>query len=345
MKELLAQYHKERGGSIAETCAGVRELSDMFNGVTLRRPGYLSADRLRRAYVHYYLPVNAEKIARVLAERDRYAPPGRPLRVLDFGCGPGTAAVAWLLGKRPTASLTLVDVVDEALDDARWFCRQLGVEARSGPTIPEGETYDLILAANVYAETEVSLEKHLAPDGHLVVVEPALKDTTRALQLWRDQRVREGWKVAAPCLGQTTCPMSARSDLWCHMDIPWPRPAGVAEVDRRLGLDKESLKYSYMVLTKTGPTLDGQWRLVSNLHAEKGKAWAWCCGKEGPLCRVEVLTRHRGEATQDFFRARRGDVLDLEAAGEFSRSAGPILKRDRDSNRDREVPPRPPGGE
>ena len=225
-----------------------------------------------------------------------------------------------------------MDVVDEALDDARWFCEQLGTKPVLGTEIPEGEPYDLILAANVYAEMEVGLERHLAPDGHLVVIEPALKQTTRALMAWRDQRVREGWKVAAPCLGQTTCPMLARSDLWCHMDVPWPRPAGVAEVDRRLGLDKESLKYAYMVLTKTGPTLAGpstplrasRWRVVSNLHKEKGKAWAWCCGREGPLCRVEVLTRHRGEATQDFFRADRGDVLDLEASGESFRSQGPI---------------------
>ena len=327
LRELLALYHKERGGSLAETCAGVRELSDQFNGVTPRRPGYLAADRLRRAYVHYYLPVNAEKVARVLAERDRYAPPGRPLRVLDFGCGPGTAAVAWLLGKRPTASLTVVDVVDQAVDDARWFCTKLGTTPRTAAEVPDGETYDLILAANVYAETDAKLERYLAPDGHLVVIEPALKDTTRALQAWRDQRVREGWKIAAPCLGQATCPMRDRSDLWCHQDVPWPRPAGVAEVDRRLGFDKESLKYAYMVLTKSGPTLEGAWRVVSNLHKEKGKAWAWCCGHEGPLCRVEVLTRHRGEATQDFFRAQRGDVLDLQAGGDFFRSAGPIHSR------------------
>jgi ribosomal protein RSM22 (predicted rRNA methylase) len=327
LRELLALYHKDRGGSIGETCEGVRELSGMFNGVTPRRPGYLASAKLRRAYVHYYLPVNAEKVARVLAERDRYCPPGRPLRVLDFGCGPGTAAVAWLLGRRPTASLTLVDVVDEALDDAGWFCAQLGTKARLETSIPDGFSFDLILAANVYAETDPGLEKYLAPEGHLVVIEPALKDTTRALQAWRDQRVREGWSVAAPCVGQTTCPMRERSDLWCHQDVPWPRPAGVAEVDRRLGLDKESLKYSYMVLTKTGPTLQAPWRVVSNLHKEKGKAWAWCCGRSGPLCKVEVLTRHRGEATQDFFRATRGDLLEMEAGGEFFRSQGPIRAR------------------
>ena len=333
LRDLLALYHRDRGGSIAETTAGVREMSAMFNGLAPHRPGYLAAGRLRRAYVHYYLPVNAEKFARVLLERDRYAPPSRPLRVLDFGCGPGTAAVAWLLGGRPTASVTLVDVVSEALDDARYLCEALGTKARTAHEVPRGERFDLILAGNVYAETEPRLEDHLEPDGHLVVVEPALKATTRRLMAWRDRKVAEGWTVAAPCVGAAACPMLAREDLWCHMDVGWPRPAQVAEVDRRVGLSKESLKYAYAVLTKTGGTLAvptaERWRVVSNLHREKGKAWAWACGPAGPLCRAEVLSRHRGPDTIDFFRADRGDVLEMHAEGEAFRSAGPIRRTDR----------------
>jgi SAM-dependent methyltransferase len=327
LKDLLALYHREKGGSIGETVDGVRELSDMFNGVTRHRPGYLASDRLRRAYVQYYLPVNLEKVARVLLEWACYAAPPKPLRVLDFGCGPGTAALAWLLAGRPTASLTLVDTVDEALDDAVFLCKALGAAPRRAHAVPEGETFDLILAANVFAETEPPLERHLAADGHLVVVEPALQATTRRLMEWRDRKAAEGWRIAAPCVRSAPCPMLGRADLWCHMDVSWPRPAGVAEVDRRTGLDKESLKYSYAVITKSGRTLadlGGSARVVSNLHREKGKAWAWLCPSgEGPLCRTEVLTRHRGPETQDFFRADRGDVLEIEVEGEACRSAGP----------------------
>jgi SAM-dependent methyltransferase len=254
LKELLALYHRDRGGSVAETEAGVRELSPMFNGLTPHKPGYLAAGRLRRAYVQYYLPVNAEKVARVLAELEAYAPmPDRP-KVLDFGCGPGTAAIA-LLQKHPRADLTLVDVVDEALDDAAYFCRALGVQPRRAPEPPKGETFDLILAANVLSETTLKLEGLLADRGHLVVIEPALKAATRRLMEWRDRLVAEGYRIAAPCLGQETCPMLERDDLWCHMDVAWPRPAYVAEIDRRVGLTKESLKYSYVVVTRNGPTL------------------------------------------------------------------------------------------
>jgi SAM-dependent methyltransferase len=325
LRDLLARYHAERGGSLAETADGVRELSDMFNGVTLHRPGYLASQRLRRAYVHYYLPVNAEKVARVLREMDAYAPPLKKPRVLDFGCGPGTAAIATLL-HRPVADLCLVDVVDEALDDARFFCRELGVEPRA-MHVPPDEEFDLILAANVFSEHLAPLEERLAEGGHLVVVEPALKESTRRLMQWRNEAVARGFQVAAPCLGTAKCPMLEHDDLWCHQDVAWPRPASVAEIDRRVGLTKESLKYSYAVITKGGGSLadlKGEFRVVSNLHKEKGKAWAWLCGRQGPLCRAEVLTRHRSESTAAFFHADRGHVLALQAGGAFARSAGPI---------------------
>jgi ribosomal protein RSM22 (predicted rRNA methylase) len=325
MRDLLARYHAERGGSVGETEAGVRELSAMFNGLTLHRPGYLAADRLRRAYVHYYLPVNVEKVARVLREMDAYAPSRPKPRVLDFGCGPGTAAIATLL-HRPVADLVLVDVVDQALDDARFFCKELGVEPRTMHEVPD-EKFDLILAANVFSETLAPLEERLTDEGYLVVIEPALQTATRKLMKWRDDAVARGFRVAAPCIGRMKCPMLEREDLWCHQDVPWPRPAAVAEIDRRVGLTKETLKYSYAVITKKGRTLadlEGDVRIVSNLHKEKGKAWAWLCGRDGPLCRGEVLTRHRSESTAAFFRADRGHVLSMKVQGEFARSEGPI---------------------
>ena len=327
LKELLVRFHRAYGGSLKETAAGVRELSDMFNGITPRRPGYLAAWRLLRAYVNYYLPVNAEKVRRILAELEAYAPPGEPPRVLDFGCGPGTASIALLL-RRPVRELVLVDVVDQALEAARFFARELGVEARSGPDLPPGP-FDLIFAANVLAEAAPPLEELLSDEGHLVVLEPALRANTRRLMEVRDRLAARGYRIAAPCLGRASCPMLEHDDLWCHQDVPWPRPGPVAEVDRRVGLFKETLKYSYLVVTRKGRTradLPGGWRVVSNLHREKGKAWAWLCGREGPLCRAEVLKRHRSEETAAFFRADRGDILDVQLEGSFARSEGPIRK-------------------
>ena len=327
IQDLVSKHRRQYGGSLSEAVDGVLELSDMFNGVTPRRPGYLAARRLLRAYVQYYLPVNAEKVRLVLSELEAYAPPGDPPRVLDFGCGPGTASIPLLLS-RPVRELCLVDVVDEALDAARFFARELGAEPRCSQALPAGP-FDLIFAANVLSEASPPLEELLTDEGHLVVIEPALRDTTRRLMEWRDRVAAAGYRIAAPCLGRAACPMLERTDLWCHQDVPWPRPSRVAEIDRRSGLIKEHLKYSYFVVTRKGPTLadlPGDQRVVSNLHREKGKAWAWLCGRDGPLCRGEVLTRHRSPETAAFFRAGRGDVLKMDAEGAFYRSQGPVEK-------------------
>lgn len=328
IEELLARYRRERGGSVAETARGVLELSAMFNGRVPLRRGYLASRRLRRAYVHYYLPANAEKVRRVLREMDAYAPPGKPLRVLDFGCGPGTATIALLASGRPVSELWLVDVVDEALEDADFFARALGASPRLAHEPPPGP-FDLVLAAHVLSETEARLEELVAEDGYLVVVEPALRGAARRLMEWRDRRAAEGFRIAAPCLGEAPCPMLEHPDLWCHMDVPWARPSWIAEVDRRTGLSKESLKYAYAVLTRRGRTLADAAgrpcrRVVSNLHREKGKAWAWTCAPGSPLCRVEVLARRRGPETRDFFHARRGDLLRLETTGTAARPEGPV---------------------
>ncbi len=66
--------------------------------------------------------------------------------------------------------------------------------------------------------------------------------------------------------------------------------------------------------------------MVSNLHREKGKVWAWLCGQDGPLCRGEILKRHRSPETAPFFRAKRGDLLKMDVKGAYCRSEGPVEK-------------------
>ena len=121
LKEVLSSYHALRGparmGSIAE---GVSYLTRMLTGQLPFRPGYMSRRDLRRAYVEYYLPINAAKIARILDELATVDGEflREELRVLDFGSGPGTASLAWRLWGGKFSSHVLVDRVEEALDEA-----------------------------------------------------------------------------------------------------------------------------------------------------------------------------------------------------------------------------------
>ncbi|HVO09810.1 MAG TPA: class I SAM-dependent methyltransferase [Vicinamibacteria bacterium] len=53
---------------------------------------------------------------------------GRPPRLLDLGCGTGSAAAAWALGVSPPAAVDGVDTSAWAVAEARWTLRQLGLE-------------------------------------------------------------------------------------------------------------------------------------------------------------------------------------------------------------------------
>jgi len=313
LQERLSDYRRRAGGIRQQKLAeDVRALSEMFIGGKPLRPGYLARPALRQAYVCYYLPVNYAKVRLVLRELKGFAELPAAPRVLDFGAGPGTASLA-ALDELGDPRLTLVDVVDEALDDAEFLIGHPVV--RSGS--PPGGKFDLILASNVLAELADSrpladlLESSLEPEGYFVLIEPALPKTALRVMAWRDELVAAGYRIAAPCLGAAACPMRRQPDLWCHQDRPWNPPAGVDALDRALGFDKASLKFAYLVVTKEGRTRagPGRWRVVSNLHRSHGKAWAWLCGTKEGLVRAELLTRHRLSA---FEHARRGDVLEIE---------------------------------
>src|SRR5207244_12364218 len=92
---LLAALRARDGEPDREVAEGVRTLSRLF---TKERNAlgsdYFADPALRRAYLLYFLPVNAAKVASLLQEMP--ALPARPLRVLDVGSGPGAGALAVL---------------------------------------------------------------------------------------------------------------------------------------------------------------------------------------------------------------------------------------------------------
>ena len=318
--EVLKRYIAERGLKLKHLAAGVAELSRMFTGRAAFDPGYMRRPGLRHAYATYYAPLGAMKLAAILGELGRIDPefPARCRTVVDLGGGPGTGLLGLLLRDDGPLRYTLVDRVPECADEARVFLSlfdrtgndQLNF-ARSAPREP----VDLVLAMNVLGELEEPERAVAAAPRarYVVIVEPALKTSTQSLMERRDRWVGSGWKVAAPCPAVAACPMRASADLWCHAEVPISTIAIIDELDRRTGLRKESLKFSYMVLTREGRSLSeafpGAARLVSNRHAEKGKFWGWVCGAGNSLERVELLRRARCEANRDFAIARRGDVF------------------------------------
>lgn len=317
--------------SLAPFAAPLARLSASLNDVGARRAShttYMRDARLRLAYQLYYVTVNLLKPLWLLAEvypSGIPAGPG-PFRVLDLGCGPGTGVAAmhaWIAAMLTSSAVPLspravrIDGVDAVEANAERY-RELGallsvetgyaveVDARYGDaTRPGGDApvYDLVLAMNLLNEIPEArhrkfLERcgaQLADGGRLLLIEPALRETTRPLLRLRDHALRSGWSVQVPCYRQGECPALTNEKDWCHHDLPWQRPSFIAMLDESMGNVKKSLKFSGIALRQgTEPVATAadtissaraggieRLRVVSEMFVEKGRRSCYCCGESG----------------------------------------------------------------
>ena len=312
---------------------------------------YLRDPGLRKAYITYFLPPNLDKISvplRELALHPAKLLAKERLQILDLGSGPGTA----LLGVRQffarnrmpvRLECTAVDQVGENLREAEVLFREqsgvagvpatLATVTSSIKAVAEhsGGPFDLIVLSNVLNELYLReadgvmkrrllaghiLDRLLAPDGSCIIIEPALRETSRDLLMVRDGLAEAGYTVYSPCLVQGHCPALANPKDWCHEDRPWDPPEIITGIDSRIGLRKDSLKFSYVVLRKDGRTLadvcgPDAYRVVSEPLVSKGKRELYLCGREGR----KLAARQDKDAVpgnEAFSQLLRGDIVSFE---------------------------------
>jgi ribosomal protein RSM22 (predicted rRNA methylase) len=283
------------------------------------------------------------------------------------GPGTGAIAVLdWLRQRSPDhlerLTVAAVDASAEALRQARrlWtaYSRALDMNnaslvvlegnlARSGTgewhaNVVRNGPYDLIIAANCLnelfpvskhpikerSEVLVSLLTQLAPHGTLMIVEPALRETSRALHQVRDQLLAEKrCTVYSPCLHENNCPALVNPDDWCHEERAWEPPIMIHQIDREVGFIKDALKFSYLLLRNDGRTITDRspdtFRMVSELRKLKGDTRAWLCNELG---RSEVgrLDRALSTGNSAWDHCDRGTIVQIEG---LTRKEGATLAR------------------
>jgi ribosomal protein RSM22 (predicted rRNA methylase) len=270
-------------------------------------------------------------------------PTGRPLRVLDIGAGAGamTLGVLAFAAEHGVTELSVraIDRDRRALDILQTAAESLAevldievdVEVEVGDVRREGlgeGAVDLIVAGSVLNELgepeAVALARDLiasvAGDGALIIIEPALRETSRALHRLRDRLLDDGIAhVFAPCCRTSTpCPALEDESDWCHEDRPVQLPPLVTRLAVQTNLRQHGLKMSYLVLRRDDQGLVGGAepgrRIVSRPRKLKGQLECFVCGQSGRE-RLRVLKRNKGTYRR-LSRARRGEVL-IERDGEL----------------------------
>ena len=275
---------------------------------------------------------------------------------LGCGPGTGAFALLdwlWHRGPEQAQSLSVLasDVSQAPLRDAKrlWegYCREVGISSTGlrcvegnlehplkgdlGKRIVRGGPYDLIIIANALNElfptaADPPVERaavvgqllpFLAPHGTIMIIDPALRQTARALHQMRNHLLLQGLlcTVYSPCLHERACPALDHPDDWCHEERPWQTPPMIAAIDREAGFIKDALKFSYLLLRTDGriivPRNPQTFRVVSELRELKGEKRAWLCNETG---RPEVgrLDRKASPHNTALDSWHRGAIVQIE---------------------------------
>jgi len=340
-----ARVRGRRGSVVHEGLVGARKL--------VGTP-YLASPTLRDEYARDIAPRTEAALARILGEvygargaqlAGDHAHPGSagagprlvpatpstrsfspPTRAIDLGAG--TGAVGRALRARFGESLPVV-----------------AVDLVSGPGILRADLaselpavdgrFDLVVAAHLLNELFVDLSPVervelrarrvlewsralLAAGGAMVLVEPALRGTSRELLAVRDQLLAAGLEVVAPCFWTGPCPALARERDWCHDAAPIANGARVdysylvlrAAIQPRTIYEHSIADRNIADRTADGVRDQSLFRIVSDPMIEKGRLRVFGCGPAGryPLVRLD---RHVSPSNAPFDALHRGSIARI----------------------------------
>lgn len=341
--------------------ADVRRLHRLFTTERSdRRPLYLQERPLLRAYLGYFAPLNAMKVAlllRMLEQEGRLSLPPRP-RVVDLGAGPLSGILGVWVATGAVGEALAVDVSKQALAHGEaWLERSrargeiasletrvasiTGSPARFAPTWKS----DLVILANVLVELgepRRTEERRLAllraalsflgERGRLLVVEPGTRVSARALQRLRDRLAETGEaSILAPCTGAARCPLLERQGDWCHHELPWSPPPPVRALERAAGLDRQALTLSYLLLASAAEAENTSGlRLVGGvMRDDAGEERRYACTSGG----LVTLRGRSGPLPEPAFAAPRGALLE-------DAPSGVVVERERQRPKGRQDKPR-----
>jgi ribosomal protein RSM22 (predicted rRNA methylase) len=258
----------------------------------------------RAAYLAVRMPAIYGVLRMVFAELSRRIPGTTVRSLLDLGAGPGTAVWAAHAIWPDLAAITCVER-DRGfisigrgiapLSDIQWIEADLNTDLSLS-------TVDLVVLSytagefNKYAEL---IERAWnAARLALIVVEPGTPRGFEVIRAVRDQLIRTGAEIAAPCPHARECPM--KTPGWCHFAARIER----TRLHRQLkggDLGYEDEKFSYVIASRI-PMRRAESRIVRHPWIEPGLVRLELCTPSG--LRTHTVRKRDGEA---FRRARKAN--------------------------------------
>lgn len=292
---------------------------------------YFSQPDLLGAYLLYQWILHYQQGLALINEL-----PDPPGRVLDLASGPGAFAFAAL--RHGAREVVAIDQNSTALKVASEICGRYGyplaIRSHSLLRFPfpvEGK-FDLIIIGYCLEELFPSTQKTwaslqskwihhllplLSPQGMFLFVENSLPHANHRLLELRDQWVKEGFPVQAPCVWKGECPALQSKNL-CYAQRELEKPYLIKEIQRAAQINLNSLKMSYLILRRP----DAGWPLLPEhplyrvisppIESHGGKRY-YLCGTDGKKDLGSHLKEQPPEA-RAFDYLKRGELISVEDA-------------------------------
>lgn len=357
--EKLESYEKAlqkaapmRTKHLEELHYSIRDLSRMLTGDRADLTNdYMGDPRSMNAYLRYFLPWNLYRLTRLFSVLDISLPENGI--VADLGAGPLTVAQAlWIarpdlrkkkltfinLDRTPKIMKQGQHIFEEMAPDCKWKI----VNVKGGISNKLREKANLLVSANmineiimgmrtplpVWAEKfSIQIGKMLAKNGRMLIVEPGVRQSGRAISVIRAELLQNGWSALAPCPHNCECPMPGEHGTpWCHFNFDsQSAPQWLQALSARCGLEKDNVSLSFLYMAQPHEELNEpandnfSVRAVSeSFRLENGGYGQYGCSEKGL-----ILLQAKGEARSLF----PGGLISMPApeADEKDEKSGALI--------------------
>ena len=309
--------------------------------------GYMEDPLYLGSYLLYYWPVSFLQVYYAFeSAEDSFASivdEQNSINILDLGSGPGPASSALCdaltsINPRIKINVTLVDSSTKAVSLAARIIKSDYNNVSVNPVtfnfekadLDFTDSFDIIIMSHTLNELwkneKSPVDKRfefiikagnlLKDKGILFLNEPAMLESSRNLISLRDRLTEKGYTILSPCCCTSNCPaLRSGSNQTCHAEIMWNPIEPVASIAELAGLDRESVKMTYFILTRqfkgADSIADKEYRVVSDgmLNKSGRIRYLLCDGKN----RI-ALSAKKGDDTashKGFFNLARYDKVTV----------------------------------
>lgn len=284
--------------SLAELRAASAAVSVRYRGKARVNAGIVS-DVEARAYLGARFPATYVAAYNAFSQAARQQPQFQPVTLCDIGAGPGTVALAALAVWPGIETIRLIEPNVFLRHAGMELFAALGVEVEwiaqsvQATSLPPSDLVSAGYMMNeiIRAEEIESLAAKLwqATSGALVVIEPGTPEGYAIILRIREQMLKFGAHMVAPCPQQNHCPL-AGTTAWCHFSGRIER----SKLHRNLKLDAvlsyEDEKFSYVAFGRDAVSMPAH-RVIGHPSGTK-LVQLQLCNADGTATTAQIPKSH-----------------------------------------------------